>query len=234
MRSSKRNMQKTENTYDLSIADLMAALCCIFILFLVFVIHRLNAERKDFEIKNGVATEFRLRQEDLYNAIREEFKNDLIEWEAEIVLDKGTILIRFLKESLMFSRNDYHLKSGFENVLIDFFPRLIEILEDPQYKDDIQEIRIEGHTAIDESLSREEDYETGMILSQLRTREVMFYCLNTIPKQRNEVQKNLIAIGYSNSIPAENIEQSRRVEFSIRTRAENVIEKIEENATDRK
>ena len=62
----------------------------------------------------------------------------------------------------------------------------------------------------------------------------MFYCLNTIPKQRNEVQKNLIAIGYSNSIPAENIEQSRRVEFSIRTRAENVIEKIEENATDRK
>lgn len=43
-------------------------------------------------------------------------------------------------------------------------------------------------------------------------------------------KKNIIAIGYSNSIPAADDTKTRRVEFSIRTRAENVIESIEKSA----
>lgn len=102
MRSPKKEELKKGNSYDLSISDLMAALCCIFILFLIFVIHRLNEERKEFEIKNGVATEFRLKQKDLYDAIYKEFRDDLVNWEAEIELEKGNILVKFTKDSMMF------------------------------------------------------------------------------------------------------------------------------------
>lgn len=230
MRSPKKEEMKKGNSYDLSISDLMAALCCIFILFLIFVIHRLNEEKKEFEIKNGVATEFRLKQKDLYDAIYKEFRDDLEKWEAEIELEKGNILVKFTKDSMMFEPEKAELKDGFKVVLDDFFPRLVTILEDPKYKGDIQEIRIEGHTAVNISQTRKEDYESGMKLSQERTREVLYYCLGTIPETRDELQKNIIAIGYSNSIPAADDTKTRRVEFSIRTRAENVIESIEKNA----
>ena len=43
------------------------------------------------------------------------------------------------------------------------------------------------------------------------------------------VRKKIVAIGYSNSIPAKDIKKSRRVEFSIRTTAENVIDEIEKD-----
>ena len=230
MRSPKKEELKKGNSYDLSISDLMAALCCIFILFLIFVIHRLNEERKEFEIKNGVATEFRLKQKDLYDAIYKEFRDDLVNWEAEIELEKGNILVKFTKDSMMFEPEKAKLKEGFMVVLDDFFPRLVKILEDPKYKGDIQEIRIEGHTAVNLRQTRKEDYESGMKLSQERTREVLYYCLETIPETRDELQKNIIAIGYSNSIPAADDTKTRRVEFSIRTRAENVIESIEKSA----
>lgn len=98
------------------------------------------------------------------------------------------------------------------------------------YKSDIQEIRIEGHTAVNLRQTRKEDYESGMKLSQERTREVLYYCLGTIPETRDELQKKIIAIGYSNSIPAADDTKTRRVEFSIRTRAESVIEFIEKSA----
>lgn len=230
MRSPKIEEQNNGNSYDLSISDLMAALCCVFILFLIFVIHKLNEERKEFEIKNGVATEFRIKQQDLYNAIFNEFCNDLTRWGAEIELEKGTILVKFAKDSMMFEPEQAKLKEGFMLVLEEFFPRLVKILNDPTYKNDIQEIRIEGHTAINNKQSRKDDYESGMKLSQERTREVLYYCLNTIPESREDIQKNIIAIGYSNSIPAIDDTKTRRVEFSIRTRAENVIETIEQGA----
>lgn len=227
MRSRKIEEQKKGTSFDLSISDLMAALCCIFILFLIFVIHKLNEERKEFEIKNGVATEFRLKQKELYNAIYEEFCEDLPNWEAEIELENGNILVKFTKDSMMFEPDKAKLKEGFMVVLDNFFPRLVKILDDSRFKSDIQEIRIEGHTAINNKQTRKEDYESGMKLSQERTREVLYYCLGTIPETRDELQKSIIAIGYSNSIPAADDTKTRRVEFSIRTRAENVIESIE-------
>ena len=227
MRSQKTIVSGSEkNSYDLSISDLMAALSCIFILFLVFTIHKLNEERKEFTRQNGVATEYRLNQERLYKEIYKTFENDLEEWGAEIEPTKGSVLIRFTKDSMMFAKEDSQLTENFKQVLAVFFPRLIQILQRSEYKDNIEEIRIEGHTAVDKRLSRKDDYETGMKLSQERTREVLYYCLNTIPNERDEVQKNIIAIGYSNSIPVAEVTKTRRVEFSIRTRAESVIDQL--------
>lgn len=240
MRSKKNDSTNEKNSYDLSISDLMAALCCIFIIFFAFGINKLNSERKIVEAEKGnlenelkelkrqtgIASEYRLNQKKLYEKIYNTFANELEEWGAEIEPTKGTVLIRFTKDSMMFAKDDSNLTENFKQVLSDFFPRLIQILQSPEYSESIEEIRIEGHTAVDNNLTRKDDYETGMKLSQKRTREVLYYCLNTIPEYRDEVQKNIIAVGYSNSRPAEEVAKTRRVEFNIRTRAENIIDKL--------
>ena len=74
-----------------------------------------------------------------------------------------------------------------------------------------------------------------MELSQERTRNVMIFCLDTLKnvEKREWVQGNIAAIGYSFSRPAkdkynnDDWDSSRRVEFRIKTKAEAVIEEIQ-------
>ena len=241
MRSRKQKQQGIANSFDLSISDLMAALCCIFILFLVFTIRKLNIEREDFKKKNAVATEYRLNQQALYEALYSEFSLDLIKWNAEIKLENGTILIRFRipkdskanKEKIMFFPDQYEIQGSFKQYFDDFFPRYVSILRNPEFNETIEEIRIEGHTARDHKHSYKIDYEEGIELSQKRTKEVMIYCLDTLSdEERAWVQGKLAAIGYSFSRPMKdgneiNWDISRRVEFSIRSKADNVITEME-------
>ena len=65
MRTKKIERNEKGSNFDLSISDLMAALCCIFVIFLVLTIEKLNKERKLFKSKNLIATEYRLKQKDL-------------------------------------------------------------------------------------------------------------------------------------------------------------------------
>lgn len=242
MRSKKGTEQNTGNSFDLSISDLMAALCCIFILFLVFTIRKLNIEREDFRKKNAVATEYRLNQGSLFDALVNEFSNDLDIWNAEILLENGTILIRFKipkdsegrnKDKIMFSPDFYDIQGNYKQYFNDFFPRYVSILEREEFNGKIEEIRIEGHTARDKRLPLKRDYENGIELSQKRTKEVMIHCLDSLQEpQREWVQAKLAAIGFSLSRPIiedneMNWDVSRRVEFSIRTTAERVITEME-------
>ena len=211
-------------------------LCCIFVLFLVLTIEKLNKERKLFQSKNLIATEYRLKQKDLYNALVTEFENNLDEWEAEIEIEQGVIKIRFTKESMMFLPNRYEITNDFKEVLTDFFPRLIGIIGNTTFNETIQEIRIEGHTAPVNGANLTDDYVAGMNLSQERTKQVLLYCLQNTSLPYNLisgeeslqwVRKKIVAIGYSNSIPAKELNKSRRVEFSIRTTAESIIDEME-------
>lgn len=247
MRSKKIKEQGGGNSFDLSISDLMAALCCIFILFLVFTIRKLNIEREDFKKKNNVATEYRLNQKNLLDALKEEFSADIGLWNAEILSENGTILIRFKipndskdnLEKIMFVPDQYKIQGNYKKYFSDFFPRYISILERDEFKDKIEEIRIEGHTARYDKIPLKKDYEEGIELSQKRTKEVMIYCLDSLEENRREwVQTKMAAIGYSLSRPMVEDEKinwdiSRRVEFSIRTTAEKVITDME-NTRDKK
>lgn len=120
------------------------------------------------------------------------------------------------------------LKPKFTNILDDFFPRYIGLLSSDQYKDNIEEIRIEGHT--DSSGT----YESNMKLSQDRTRTVLNHCLKITKDSTllDWIQYRITANGLSFSHPifnpdgSENTELSRRVEFRIRTNAEKQLEKI--------
>lgn len=233
MRSRKVKANFSGSSYDLSISDLMSALCCIFLLFLALTVYKLNQQKKEYEQKNELATLYKNKQDDLYKALDKEFSKDLKRWGADISNVDNAIRIRFTDDTFMFEGGKAELTPDFKSVLSDFFGRLIKIVGQNYFCDDILELRIEGHTKkIDGS---KDDYEEGMRLSMDRTRNVLTYCLDnsSFSYQKigeestvNWIRQRIAGIGYSFSIPGEN-NKDRRVEFKIRTKAEAVIEELQ-------
>ncbi len=213
----------------ISISDLMSVLMMIFLF--ISVSYMLNVVKEKDKIKEIAVTYNRL-QNKLYEDLMKEFIHDLENWNAEI--DKQTLSVRFEAPEILFKPGSASLQPKFKKVLDDFFPRYIKILTSDKYKDDIEEIRIEGHTSSEWSkkVSKMQAYFNNMELSQNRTRKVLEYILTN---NKNNIDKWLIerltANGLSSSKPIlinneENKEKSRRVEFRVRTNAEKRIVKI--------
>jgi outer membrane protein OmpA-like peptidoglycan-associated protein len=148
-------------------------------------------------------------------------------WNATI--DKRDLLIRFSGPRVEFDLGKSEIKPQFKTILSDFFPRYVRIITRQKYKNNIQEIRIEGHT------DNKGGYFDNMELSQNRTRSVLSYVLNYTNysfSERQWIQSNLTANGLSYSKPISDnsteLGQSlnRRVEFRIRTNAEKQIDEI--------
>ena len=213
------------------ISDLMSVLMMIFILIAVSFMLEVSVDRD--EIKD-VAESYITLQEELYNKLYQEFKDDLVKWNAE--LDKESISIRFKSPEILFDNGSSEIKPDFEYILTDFFPRFTSILYDEKFRADIDEIRIEGHTSKYWSTTTtvDEAYILNMRLSQDRTRNVLQFTMGLIddPVKSAWVRMNLTANGLSSSKPfvekngTENQELSRRVEFRVKTNAENKINEI--------
>lgn len=239
----KRNVEST--SYDLSISDMMAALCCVFVLICVTVMVRLTEQKAEFQRQNKKANSYYAMRTDLYEKLMETFGDDLEKWNATI--DEDTLAITFRNPDVLFEMNDTKLKQDYKDILDVFFPKLINLLytssftidgEEKPIKDEIEEVRIEGHTATSRFLTAEQNYDRGMETSQERTRNTLDYCIkleDKIPtEQLGWIKKKIAAIGYSNSrhityenSDKENQEASRRVEFRIMTNATNVLTEIE-------
>ena len=150
-------------------------------------------------------------------------------------MDQETLSVRFKGPRVLFIQGKAEVRQRFKDILDDFFPRYIQILRRPKYMDDIAEIRIEGHTSSEWSkqVSVEEAYILNMELSQDRTRSVLEYVLQIpgISENRYWIKQHLTANGLSSSklISKDGIEdkeESRRVEFRLRTNAEKRIVEI--------
>lgn len=212
---------KEENVFALSTGDLMAGLLFIFILLLMSAL--LNVQEKA-EKDEAIAKQYDNIKTQLYIDLQDEFKEDLIVWRA--IID-STLCIRFQEPSMLFDEGLYYLKPQFKKILNDFFPRYIEVLNRPKYRDNIEEIRIEGHT------NSNGGYYSNMKLSQDRTRSVLEYCFSLMPEEDIIWLKGLVtANGLSSShliydkSGIENTNLSRRVEFRVRTNAEKQLEAI--------
>ena len=228
--------QDTEEHW-ISISDMMAGLMVIFLFIAISYMLHIRADKKEIEqIKEKIeqiAVTYEKLKSELYNDLEREFKNDLNEWNA--VLDRQTLSVRFKEPEVLFEPGDAEVRPAFKKILDDFFPRYIQILRRTEYINDIAEIRIEGHTSSEwsENVSDEEAYILNMELSQDRTRSVLKYVLQ-IPKiseNREWLKDHLTANGLSSIklISKEGIEhkeESRRVEFRVRTNAEKRIVEI--------
>jgi outer membrane protein OmpA-like peptidoglycan-associated protein len=222
---------ESQETHWIPLSDLMTGLMVIFLL--IAVMYMLKVEGDADRIRR-VAIAYHEIRDALFIDLHDEFQRDLVPWKAEIL--RNDLTIRFNEPEILFANGSSELKPEFKAILADFFPRYVRILTAPRYRDSISEIRIEGHTSSLWTLqtSPEDAYARNMELSQARTRTTLNYllALPSVAVNRPWLTRYLTANGLSSSRPIldaqhnEDPERSRRVEFRVRTDAENRIAKI--------
>lgn len=219
---------KESESHWVSTSDLMSVLMMIFLF--ISICYMFNVKREKDTIKE-IAITYNKLQTELYEDLIIEFRDDLDKWNATV--NKTTLSIRFESPEVLFSSGSSELQVKFQNILNDFFPRYILILTSEKYKNDIEEIRIEGHTSSEWSFDVPEDdaYFYNMELSQDRTRKVLEFVLKNQKENKDWIRQRLTANGLSSSklifdYEKEDKEKSRRVEFRVRTNAEKRIVKI--------
>jgi len=209
----------------ISISDMMSGLMLVFLFIAISYMVRVEAQMQEMK---DVAIEYRDTKANLNEALYAEFENDLAEWDASITTDNSVV---FSSVKVLFGVNKSEIKSEFKSVLDDFFSRYIKILTAPEYKDEIKELRVEGHTSDTwlNAASKEERYLKNMNLSQERAYEVLKYCYSledkTVKENRAWLEKHFRANGMAYSELKEG-SQARRVEFTVQMKSEERVYKI--------
>lgn len=203
----------------ISVSDMMAGLMMIFLFISIIYIQNVS---KYFSEVADVSDE-------ICADLQKEFDKESERWDMSIC--ENGLLISFDNDS-NFEVNSAVLSEDFALVLSDFFPRLMEVIYD--YRNSISELRIEGHT--DSSVPRGNNELMGYLyntkLSQDRSRNVMDHSLNLHkisynPEYLDWAYTNVTAHGMSSSKRIlteqglEDFASSRRVEFRLRTKAED-------------
>lgn len=212
------NKNSTSNDEEWApISDLMAVLMLIF-MFIAIVFIRTIVEQEQV---------FKAECDKIFRILNDEFYKDFEDWQAKLGED---LTIRFYNPEVLFEVGSDTIQNKFKDILSDFFPRYIRVIS--VFKDEIQEIRIEGHTSSRYGdLSVDEAYLKNMDLSQDRTVAILNYVLTDtdIDRQDYNWSRDLItANGLSSSKLVDsngqlikisgNVEDkaaSRRVEFRL-------------------
>lgn len=204
-------MQESDNSW-ISIADVMSALMMLFMFIAISFLYELLSAKEIYEVN-------------LNAALHKEFDKDLQKYKADITEDN---VIRF---NSPFQTGSSEVPQAFYEVLQDFFPRYIKVLSDAKFKDEIAEIRVEGHTSKGwgDSSDSKEIYLKNMGLSQARASNVLAFCYSLdhffITSNIKWLEKNLRANGmafakpiFSKNSNKEDEEGSKRVEFKVLTK----------------
>ena len=213
----------------ISVSDLMAGLMMVFLF--IAVIYAKDANQRARNVTE-IVTEWQDSELAIYTALEKEFKRDLLKWNAEI--EKETLVFRFLSPEVLFKTGSSDLEQRFREILLDFMPRYIDLLHG-KFKDEIKEIRIEGHTSSEwsDSVNDTDAFIQNMELSQERTRAVLNFSMdiqglrNLNPWMRKTVSAN--GLSSARLVMKNNIEdkkRSRRVEFTIRTKTKEALFRI--------
>lgn len=241
---TKRSLRKPSEEHWVPLSDLMTGLMMMFMLVAVIFMIQIQAESEKTkrlkEIAEAQASKMKKiafiytdMRKQLYNQLYNAFKDDLPRWRAELDTD---LAIRFKEPEVLFESQKAEIKPRFAEILSDFFPRYVNILNGPVYKSSIEEIRIEGHTSSVWIGSGSQDpYMLNMELSQARTRSVLQFVLRLpqVGDSQSWLKERLTANGLSSSKlvinkedETENRDASRRVEFRVRTNADAQITKV--------
>lgn len=233
MKRLKQNKSQSDNPFALSIGDLMAGILFIFVLLLSVTMLEIQEKA---EADAEISGRYNNIKSNIYLDIAREFKDNLSAWNA--VVDSTELSVRFSTNEGVDTKASYFVSGSpkpstyYKEILTDFFPRFLEVVANEEYRESIEEIRIEGHTDSDGG------YLYNIQLSQDRAREVLDYCLSVVEtiteyeEMVDWVKFKITANGLSYSHPilnadgSENKDLSRRVEFKVRTNAEKQLEEI--------
>ena len=218
----------------LSVSDLMTVLMVIFLFIAIAYISRVQQNQ-------SVLTDYVETKNQLHDKLVKEFEGDTLKWQMAIGKD---LSMKFKEPTVLFASGSYELTPRFKEILDEFLPRYFNILLNDSLKNNIQEIRIEGHTDNVPIPRYDEDpYIANVILSQQRALSVLRY-LRKMPsfQQYSEQQRSLLefwftANGLSYGKAVDNAgnyinkshneidkDMSRRVEFRIITSGDEVLE----------
>lgn len=244
-----RSNQLEEENHWLSVSDLMAGLMMVFLFISIVLMRNALLERdkikeladssqklaETYQIERDkikkIAATYQDTKVNIYKALMTEFEGDLSKWDAEI--NKEDLSFNFKSPDVLFAIGEIDLKSKFKEILFNFFPRYMKVIN--KFKNSIKEVRIEGHTSSrwNSGSSNDEAYFLNMDLSQGRTRSVLSYIygLDSVKAERGWIKKNVAAVGYSSSKiilkdGVEDAEHSRRVTFKLISNSEIQILKI--------
>ena len=225
---------RKEDEFSIHVSAIMSGLMVVFLFVAITYIQNVrieNVEAKD------IVENFAEVKEEIVESIKIEFLNEFGVWNA--LMDPSTLSFQFNSPEVLFKKGSSELTPRFKEVLIDFFPRYLEILKNEEYQDYIYAIQIEGHTSSewDRKTIGLFAYIKNMELSQLRSSKVLEFVLkmenigNTDIWTRNRIS----SIGYSSSQlkykqfgqqVIEDESGSRRVSFRILTDAELRLDQI--------
>jgi len=224
----KSSHDEQEESHWLSVSDLMAGLMMVFLFISIALMRNALLERD--KIKQ-VAVAYQENQVAIYEALSGEFSNDLDSWNA--VIDEDTLTFTFKSPDILFETGSADVNAEYKELLSDFFPRYMKILE--PYNESINEVRIEGHTnSAWNNAPDDVAYFKNMDLSQRRTRSVLeyVYMLDDVQQRRPWMKTHIAAVGLSSSHlilddnGVEDWQGSKRVSFRVITNADIQIKSI--------
>lgn len=218
----------------INISDMMSGLMMVFLFIAIAFMVQIQSEQQAVK---EIAMTYRQSQQSLNEDLFKEFEKNLKEWGAEITKDN---IFRFNSPDVLFKSGSSEISNQFKEILNNFFPRYINLLTSDKYINEIDEIRVEGHTSNgwNSTTSKQEIYLNNMQLSQNRANNVLSYCYNLQNKETNTninwLEKKFRANGMSfakliyKEDGTQNYIKSRRVEFKVLTKAQEKIYKIVE------
>ena len=215
-----------------SLSDMMTGLMLVFLLISILTISQVVQREQE---RTELLDEYKTTKADIYNELKDTFEVKETVWGIEISKD---LSVKFENPEVLFAYRSAELTPDFVTILDEFIPMYLEIINKPKYADTIKEVRIEGHTA------DWDDYMYTITLSQDRSNTVLGYILDSKDfyslslNNQEKVKFWLVAAGLGKGRTLDNngaytfytknkiSANSRRVEFRIITRSDELIEEI--------
>lgn len=209
----------------MSISDMMSGLMLVFLFISIGFMLEVESDKAKMR---DVAAHYRDTQADINEALYAEFEDELKSWNATITKDNRVV---FDSPDTLFAVSSSKIDDKFKNILKDFFPRFVKILQSKKFATKVQDVRIEGYTSSEwaSATSPEEIYLKNMQLSQKRAYAVLSFCYTLddarVKENRKWLEEKLRANGMAFSKTVKK-RQSRRVEFKINMKSEEKIYEI--------
>lgn len=230
----------------MSVSDLMTGLMVIFLFVAIAYMIKVKEAMDKMKENQNVLTEYVETRKNLHDKLVNEFKGDTARWQMTIGKD---LTMKFENPTVLFASGEAALTPQFQSILDEFLPRYFNILLNDSLRNQIREIRIEGHTDDVWTLPKADAYMENMKLAQKRAISVVEYFRKMpvyqqyTPEERRQIEYWLTANGlsYGKSLDDNgqytklshkpiNRDLSRRVEIRIVTSGDDMlIDFVEKN-----
>lgn len=257
MRKKRKNSEENVSYWQ-SYSDMMAALLLVFVLILTFSMLKskseMEIEQRKLEEQQALYEEQEAilkEQEKLFNeqaqkiAEQQEKLDKIVGVKSDIIsalmvefsdsnlgltIDSETGTITF-DSNLLFDPNQAVLKKNSKDFLDEFLPRYFSILFNENFKNNIAEVIIEGHTA------EYGTYLENLEFSQVRAMAVANYALrdgsNVVAENQIEDLKKMITVNGRSFMDPKYLDDgsydwagSRRVEIKFRLKDEEMVQQM--------